>query len=79
MKNLFSNILDTGMAEFLEDILMYLRTVKEHFMLLKKVPVHLCQYTFYNKLKKSSLFHNRTIFLGFGITSEGMHISGSKV
>ena len=36
MNNLFSNILDSGMAVFLDNILMYLCMVKEHFMLLKK-------------------------------------------
>ena len=36
MNNLFSNILDFEVAVFLDDILMYLRTVKEHFTLLEK-------------------------------------------
>ena len=35
--NLFSNILDYSMAVFLDDILMYSYTVKEHFTLLEKV------------------------------------------
>ena len=47
MNNLFSNMLDSGVAVFLDDILIYSCMVKKHFMLLKKVLVCLCQYTFY--------------------------------
>ena len=43
MNNLFSNILDSGVAVFLDDILMYLHMVKEHFILLEKVLMHLYQ------------------------------------
>ena len=35
MNNLFSDMLDSGVAVFLDDILMYSCTVKEHFMLLE--------------------------------------------
>ena len=36
MNNLFLNMLDFGLAVFLDDILMYSDMVKEHFTLLKK-------------------------------------------
>ena len=32
-EQLFSNMLDSGMAVFLDDILVYSGTIKEHFML----------------------------------------------
>ena len=79
MNNLFSNILDSGMAIFLDDILVYLCIVKKHFTLLEKVLVHLCQHIFFYKLKKSSFLYKNTIFLGFAITPESMCISYSKV
>ena len=79
MKNLFSDMLDSGVAVFLDDSLMYLHTVKEHFMLLEKVLVHLYQYTFYCKFKKCSFLCNSTIFIGFDATPKGMHISDLKV
>ena len=41
MNNLFSDMLDSGVAVFLDDILMYSHMVKEHFMLLEKLLVHL--------------------------------------
>ena len=39
MNNLFSNMLDSGIAVFLDYILLYLHMVKEHFTLLEKVLV----------------------------------------
>ena len=66
---------DSDVAVFLDNILLYSCTVDEHFMLLEKVLAHLCQYTFYYKLKNCSFLHNSTTFLGFNVTPEGMHIS----
>ena len=52
MNNLFSDMLAFGKAVFLDDILIYLCMVKEHFMLLEKALVCLYQYTFYCEFKK---------------------------
>ena len=79
MNNLFSNMLDSGVAVFLNDILMYSHMVDKHFTLLEKILVCLYQYMFYCKLNKCSFLYNSTIFVGFNIMSEGMHISDSKV
>ena len=75
IKNLFSHIWDSVMAVFLDDILMYLCMVKEHFTLLGKLLACLHQYTFYCNLMKCSSI----TFLSSNITHEGMHISNSKV
>ena len=72
-------MLDSGTALFLDDILVYSCTVKEHLKLLEKVLVHLPQYKFYCKLKKYSLLRNSTMFLSFHITPKGTHNSYSKV
>ena len=79
MNNLFSDMLDSGVAVFLDDILMYSGMVDKHFTLLEQVLVCLHQYMFYCKLKKCSFLHNSTIFLGFDVTPEGMCIGDSKV
>ena len=75
INNLFFNMLDSSLAVFLDDILVYLCMVKEHFMLPKKILVCLYQYTFYCKLKKCSFLCNSTTFLGFNIIPKGMYIS----
>ena len=79
MNNLFPNMLDSIMAVFLDDILIYSCMVKEHFMLLMKTLVHLSQYMLYCKLKKYSFLCNSTTFLGFDVIPRGMQISDSKV
>ena len=65
MNNLFCNMFNSGLPVFLDNILVYLHTVKEHFTLLKKVLACLCQCIFYCKLKKCSLLCNNTTFLRF--------------
>ena len=79
INNLFSNILDFGMAVFHDDIPMFLCIVDKHFILLEKVQACLHHCTFYCKLKKCSFLHNSTTFLGFGVIPEGMHISKLKL
>ena len=79
MNNLFSDMLDSGVAVFLDNILVYSGTVDEHFKLLEQVLACLRQYTFYSKLKKCSFLRNSTTFFGFNVTPEGMRISDSKV
>ena len=46
MNNLFSEMLDSGMVVFLDDILVYSYMVDEHFKLLEKVLACLHQYMF---------------------------------
>ena len=79
MNNLFLDMLDSGIAVFLDNILMYSGMVDKYFTLLEQVLVCLCQYTFYCKLKKCSFLCNSTTFLGFDAMPEGMRISDSKV
>ena len=79
MNNLFSGMLDCGMAVFLDEILVYLGMVDEYFTLLEQVLVCLHRYTFYCKLKKCSFLCNSTTFLGIDVMPEGMYISDSKV
>ena len=70
--SLLSNELDSGVVVFLYDILVYSYMLKEYFMLLKKVLVHLYQYIPYCKLKKCSFLYNITMFFGFNITLKGI-------
>ena len=79
MNNLFSDMLDSGVAVLLNDILVYSRIVDEHFILLEQVLACLHQYIFHCKFKECSFLCKSTTFLGFDITPEGMHISDLKV
>ena len=64
MNNLFMDILDKELVVFLDDILIYSTTVKEHFKLLEKVFPCLYKHAFYCKLKKCSFLQKTTTFLG---------------
>ena len=74
MNNLFSDMLDSGIAVFPDDILVYSPMVKEQFMLLEKALVYLHQYNFYRKLKKFSFLHNSITFLDLNLNPKRMHI-----
>ena len=67
------------MVVILDEILMDSRIVKEHFTLLEKVLVYLCQYTFYCRLEKCSFLHSSIMFLSFDIIPEDICISDLKV
>ena len=75
MSNIFFNMLVSGIVVFLDDILMYWCKVKEKFTIVEKALVHLCQYMFYYKLKKSRLLCKNTMFFSFDFTPKGMCIS----
>ena len=79
MNNLFMDMLDKGVVVFLDDVLIYITIVEEHFELLEKVFIYLYKYKFYCKLKKCSFLQRTTTFLGFDITPDGLQISDTKV
>ena len=79
INHLFFNILDSGVASILDNILVYLHMVQEHFMLHEKILACLHQYMFYCKLKKCRFLCNSTVFFGFNVMLESMCISYSKV
>ena len=79
MDNLFSATLDSCVAVFLDDILMYSHTVDKLFTLLEQILVCIHQYMIYCKLKKCRFLCNSAMLLGFDIMPKGMHISDLKV
>ena len=79
INNLFSDMLDSGIMVFLDNILVYSCMVKEHFTLIDMVLVCLYQVYILLQANKCSFLHNSTIFLGFNITPLGIYISDSKL
>ena len=51
MNNLFVGMLDKGVVVFLDDILIYSTTVKEHFKLFQKLFTYLHKHAFNCKFK----------------------------
>ena len=52
INNLFSDLLDRGVVDFIDDLLKYSSTIEEHELLLKSVFARLKEKLFYCKLKK---------------------------
>ena len=79
MNNLFCDLLDRGIVAFMDDVLIYSSTIKNHKLLLKVVFTRLKEKYFYCKLKKYWVFNRRTVCLGHDITSEGVQINPNKI
>ena len=79
MNYLFIDLLDHGIIVFIDDVLVYSHTRDKHVQLLRTVFGKLRENWFYCKLKKCSLFHTSTTFLGFNVTPEGLKISDTNV
>ena len=56
MQNLFYDILDKYVVVYLDDILIYSRSVEEHDLHVREVLSRLEKHHFYCKLKKCSFF-----------------------
>ena len=79
MHALFGKLLDHCVVVYLDDILVFSRTLSEHTKHLRMVLDLLQKNKFYAKLKKCHFFQQHITFLGHDINQEGMHINSDKV
>ena len=70
MKNLFVDMMDKVVVDFLDSTLIYTYMVQEEFKLLKKVFICLYKYTFYYKLENFSFPQSVTTCLEFNTPPE---------
>ena len=61
---------------YLDDILIYLRTLVEHTTHVRTTLSLLSDNRLYGKLSKCSLFHEHVEFLGHVVDKDGVHIKG---
>ena len=71
MNDVLSDYLDDFVLVFLDDILVYSRTVELHAEHLGKVLEALCQHRLYAKTSKCSIMEEKVEFLGQWITPQG--------
>ena len=69
MNHIFFELLDEGVLCYLDDLLVYSRSVEEHVILLDKVFGLLAKYKLYLKESKCSLFLERVNFLGHVVSA----------
>ena len=72
MNNIFFDLLDKGVLVYLDDILVYSRTVSEHIRLLDEVFSLFAKHKLYLKESKCSLFLSKVNFLGHVVSAEGV-------
>ena len=79
VNTIFFELLDRGVIVYLDDILIYTKTVEEHVKLLDDVFALLQKYKLYLKESKCSLFLEKINFLGHVISSEGVSMESGKL
>ena len=79
INNAFKGLLDVICLAYLDDILIFSRTLEEHFKHVKIVLEHLCKWNFYCKLSKCIFGVIEVTFLGFILTTRGITIEQNRI
>ena len=67
-------LLDRGVVVYLDDILIYSKSIDEHKQLLQEVFSILHKNNIYLKESKCNLFLQQIEFLGHTIDAQGVHV-----
>ena len=79
MNNIFSDLLDVCVVIYLNNILIYLNNMSEHYWHIKEVLKHLCKADLYAKAEKCE-FHSKLVeYLGYILSPSGFTMSDDKV
>lgn len=79
MNDIFSDLLDRGVVNLLDDILIYSDNVKDHESTVKIVLDRLRKNELYAKLSKCEFSKNSVEFLGHVISAKGLEMCRSKI
>jgi hypothetical protein len=79
MNGVFREYLDKFVQVFIDDILIYSRTMEEHDEHLRLVLQCLREHKLYGKLSKCSFYQSRIHCLGHVISGEGIAVDPAKV
>ena len=75
MNEVLRKFLDQGVVVYLDDFLIYSKTMKEHVQLVRKILHKLAQYNLAIAGHKSIFHIPETEFLGFIVNGQGMCVS----
>jgi hypothetical protein len=79
MNGVFREYLDKFIQVFIDDILIYSRTMEEHDEHLRLVLQCLREHKLYGKLSKCSFYQSKIHYLGHVISDEGIVMDPTKV
>ncbi|GBG61225.1 hypothetical protein CBR_g19758 [Chara braunii] len=79
MNDIFRDILEQYVLVYLDDILVYSRTLEEHLRHLRDVLDRLSRHGFYAKLSKCRFAQHKVDFLGHYVSDQGLHMDDAKI
>ncbi|GBG60072.1 hypothetical protein CBR_g403 [Chara braunii] len=79
MNDIFRDILEQYVLVYLDDILVYSRTLEEHLRHLRDVLDRLRRHGFYAKLSKCRFAQHKVDFLGHYVSDQGLHMHDAKI
>ena len=79
MNEILREFLDQGVVVYIDDILIYTKTVKEHITLVRKVLQRLREYQMAISLEKSFFHVKKVDFLGYVVATDGVTMNVKKV
>ncbi|GBG89592.1 hypothetical protein CBR_g49382, partial [Chara braunii] len=79
MNDIFRDILEEYVLVYLDDILVYSRTLEDHLRHLRDVLQRLRKHDFYAKLSKCRFAQRKVNFLGQNVSDHGLHMDDAKI
>ncbi|GBG81918.1 hypothetical protein CBR_g34100 [Chara braunii] len=79
MNDISRDILEQYVLVYLDDILVYSRTLEEHLRHLRDVLDRLRRHGFYAKLSKCRFAQHKVDFLGHYVSDQGLHMDDAKI
>ena len=79
MNHVFFDLLDRGVLVYLDDVLIYSRTLEEHRKLLRAVFAKLKEFKLHIKESQYHLLMASFEFLGLVLDADGVHVEVSKI
>ncbi|GBG84241.1 hypothetical protein CBR_g38212 [Chara braunii] len=79
MNDIFRDILEQYVLVYLDDILVYSRSIEEHLKHLHDVLDRLRRHGFYAKLSKCRFARQKVDFLGHYVSDQGLHMDDAKI